>query len=80
MKKFIIWDFKRDGHPQRNDTGEFVSGGVFGFIDEDNVYLTTYAQYPGERRPKDLMVGERIQNVKFNLSGEKGVYDIWRVA
>jgi hypothetical protein len=49
-------------------------------MDENNVYLRTYGVYPkGSKRLKELSVGERIQNVVFALSGEKGSYEIWRV-
>jgi hypothetical protein len=82
-KKFIIWDPK-DGLPRYGDWecgdgDKIISDGVLGRITEDNVYLTTYGEYPGEMRPKDLDVNAPIGGVVFRLSGEKGVYDIYRV-
>lgn len=82
-KKFILWD-PRDGLPRYGDweLGEgdkIVSDGLLGRIKEDNVYLTTYGEYPGEERPQDLEVNAGIKGVVFRLSGEKGVYDIYRV-
>lgn len=82
-KKFILWD-PRDGLPRYGDweLGEgdkIVSDGVLGRVKEDNAYLKIYAEYPGEMRPKDLEVNEPIVGVVFRLSGEKGVYDIYRV-
>ena len=73
--KFILWDPK-DGffHPRSSR-----SSGVLGKIGPDNVYLTAYANYPDEKRPKDLEVGESILNVKFSLSGTTGHYDIHRI-
>ena len=80
MMKFILWD-RRDGdRPSFDyDTDQFISDGIIGRITEDNVYLTTYADYPDGKRPKDLKVGERISGVRYTLSGGKGHYDIWRV-
>ena len=77
--RFILWDPK-DGEPYRNqDTGEITSSGILGEINLGNVYLMTYASYPGNVRPKDLAVNERIQRVKFSLSRRVGYYDVWRV-
>jgi len=45
-KKFIIWDPKDNYRPRCDDDGNIVSDGVTGRIGEDNVYLTTYADYP----------------------------------
>lgn len=36
-------------------------------------------RYPSDERPRDLDVGQRIQSVKYGLSGERGEYDIYRV-
>ena len=86
--KYILWD-PRDGDPRRAEDGEFISDGLIGRIGPDNVYLTTYADWPsvvlgGGTKAwldyRDLEVGQRIRNVVYRLSGQKGVYDVWRVA
>ena len=78
-ERFILWD-KKDSHaPRTADDGNITSDGVLGRVDEWNVYLTTYARYPGEKRHHQLEVGERIENVTFSLSGSTGIYDIYRV-
>lgn len=80
MKKFILWDPRDNYRPSTDEEGnEIVSDGVLGRLSSDNVYLTTYAQYPGDKRPDDLRVGEYIKGVHFRLSGEHGVYDVYRV-
>ena len=77
--RFVLWD-KKDGFaPRTDDDGNITSDGVLGRVDEWNVYLSTYAQYPGDKRPHQLEVGERIENVTFSLSGSKGTYDVYRV-
>lgn len=76
--KFILWS-KKDGPLPKKEDGSINTGGVLGLIDENNVYLTTYAEYPDERRPADLEVGDCIGNVKYRLGGEAGVYDVYRV-
>ena len=76
-KLFILWNRARDGVLRYPDK---QTDGVLGRLTADNVYLTAYAKYPGDKRPKDLAVGERIENVEYRLSGEFGVYDIYRVA
>jgi hypothetical protein len=85
-KRFILWDRKDGEFPRRSDVevdehmaNLIISEGVLGWITEDNVYLTTYANYPGVERPRDLAVGCRISNVQYSLSGSKGVYDLYRV-
>ena len=82
MKKFILWDPK-DGMPPVREgvdgTVEVNSGGILGVLTEDNVYLTTYAQYPKDTTHRDLAAGECEQGVKFNLSGESGFYEVHRV-
>ena len=79
-KMFIIWDAANDGHaPRTDDDGIIVSDGVVGRIGEDNAYLTTYGEYPGEKRGRDLEVGGSIKGVRYSLSGSSGVYDIYRV-
>lgn len=71
-KRFILWDPK-DGFPTEG------SSGILGRITINNVYLTTYAEYPCHKRPQDLLVGEAIRSVKFSLSFERGLYDIIRI-
>ena len=78
--KFILWD-RKDGHrPRLDDDGNVDSDGILGRIGSDNVYLTTYARYPGNMRPNDLEVGAAIRSVSFSLSGSSGSYDIYRVS
>lgn len=75
-RRYILWDTKRDGtlrYPDEN------TDGILGRLSVNNVYLTAYAGYPDDRRPNDLAVGERIENVRYNLSGEVGYYDLYRV-
>lgn len=78
-KRWIIWD-PRDGYTKWDgETGECLSAGVLGPLTAGNVYLTTYAQYPDERRHTDLAVGAVIDGVVFTLSGGRGVYEVVRV-
>jgi len=80
QRRFILWDCKDNYRPMTDEEGnQIISDGVLGRLSLDNVYLTTYARYPGELRPADLEVGECIKAVGFHLSGEHGVYDIYRV-
>lgn len=78
MKKFIVWD-PRDGHVRYDDEGTPISDGVIGRVGEDNVYLTTYADYGNNPRHTSLEVGQMTEAV-FSLSGSKGYYQIHRVA
>jgi len=79
-RRFILWDPKDNYRPMTDEEGnQIISDGVLGRLTIDNVYLTAYANYHGDKRPKDLGVGECIKGVGFNLSGEHGVYDIYRV-
>ncbi len=79
-KKFIVWD-ARDGLPKVDaDTGKITSGGVLGRIDEDNVYLTTYPEWPeGAKKLVELDAGEAVTGVIYTLSGSAGLYDVYRV-
>lgn len=79
-KRFILWD-KRDGTglPRLDEDEDIISDGVIGRVGIDNVYLTTYGTYPGDKRPTDLDVGGRIERVRYSLSGSAGEYDIYRV-
>jgi len=79
-RKFILWDPKDNFRPREDDEGSITSDGVLGRVTVGNVYLTTYGEYPDERRPADLKVGDSIKGVKYSLSGSRGVYDIYRVA
>lgn len=56
-----------------------ATSGLIGTVGPDNVYIKTYAAYDGDKRPTDLEVGEKIANVKYNLSMSVGFYDIVRV-
>jgi hypothetical protein len=77
-KQFIIWDPK-DGRPFREDGG-IISDGCIGRIGLDNAYLTAYGERERGSKPyNELEVGESVLNVTFRLSGQKGVYDIYRV-
>lgn len=78
--KFILWDPRDNFRPREDDDGNVVSDGVLGRMTQDNVYLTAYAEYPDNRRPADLEVGESIKGVTYSLSGSRGVYDVYRVA
>lgn len=76
--RFILWD-PCLGAPTINEDGTFRSAGILGELPADNVYLTTYADYlDADRRHTDLGVGESI-SARFRLSGESGVYQVWRV-
>jgi len=75
-RRYILWNSKRDGKPRYPDE---TTDGVLGRLSHNNVYLSTYACYPDDRRPSDLAVGQCIENVRFSLSGEVGYYDIYRV-
>jgi hypothetical protein len=79
VPKFILHSQTRDSPIPMYDEDRIISDGVLGRITEQNVYLTTYAQWPDEKRPADLEVGECIKGVYFSLSGSKGWYDIYRV-
>jgi len=75
-RRFILWNSQRDGilrYPEDDH------GGILGKITHKNVYLTTYAQYPDDRRPEDLLPGNGIEKVRYSLSGETGYYAIYRV-
>lgn len=79
--KFILHSRKHHGDKSLWDgDGVIVSDGAIGRITKDNVYLNVYAQYPGDQRPADLEIGEMIEGVEFRLSGELGVYDVYRVS
>lgn len=80
-KLFILWDRRNGPRPPRDqDTGEILSGGCIGRIGLHNVYLRTYGVRPNGAKDYDCLdVGEFIRDVKFNLSGTSGVYDIYRV-
>lgn len=80
--RFILWDPKDNYVPSTDEEGnEIISDGVLGRLSPNNVYLTTYARYPdGAPALRELEVGECIKGVMFRLSGERGTYDIYRVA
>jgi len=79
--KFIIWDPKDgNGSPRRDENGEFLSDGVVGRIPLNSVYLTIYGIKPdGAARYDSLEVGQCVRDVTFQMSGAKGIYDIYRV-
>jgi hypothetical protein len=80
LRRFILHsDSKHGGKPLEDEEGNIIGSGALGAISVDNVYLTTYAEYPTDVRPYDLKVGACIEGVEFRLSGELGVYDIYRV-
>lgn len=78
-KKFILWD-PGHGAPRRDSDGNIDSEGLIGRITEGNAYLSAYASYPDARRPADLEVGEKIDQVSYSLSGSYGVYTVYRVS
>lgn len=54
--------------------------GALGRLDADNVYIAIYASRPnGSKAFTEMLLGEEMQNVAFNLSGEKGLYTVRRV-
>jgi hypothetical protein len=75
--KFIIWD-ARDGEPQRNEQGEFLSAGLIGVVGPDNAYISIYANYDDDTSAKELKVGQ-FAVARFNLSGSSGIYRVYRV-
>lgn len=75
-RRFILWDTRRDGELRYPDAN---TDGVLGRLSLENVYISTYAEYPADKRPEDLAVGERIEDVVFRLSGDRGYYDMYRV-
>jgi len=78
-RKYILWD-PRDGDPRRTEDGAFISDGIIGRITLDNVYLGVYAQWPDDAPSvQSLEVGQRIENVRYSLSGSSGSYDVYRV-
>lgn len=81
MAQFILWD-EKDGAPARDQaTGEFSTNGILGRITEENIYLRSYGVRPeGSRAYSDLSVGECVMGVKFSLSGQRGIYSVYRVA
>jgi len=79
-RRFILHSRQYHGDlPLRNAEGEIITYGAIGRIGIGNCYLQAYAKWPDERRPEVLKVGECIQDVEYRLSGERGVYDIYRV-
>jgi len=74
--KYILWDTRKDGVLRYPDSDTV---GILGKLTLDNVYISTYAQYPDGKHARNLQVGEHIKDVKFTLSGGKGLYDIYRV-
>ena len=78
--KFIIWDTNDGPLPRCDDDGKIVSEGVLGCVDGDSVYITSYGSYPGDKRPKNLEVGECIAGVLFAYEGQPWILDVYRVA
>jgi len=76
--KFIIYE--QNSHPLVADNGNIISDGIIGRVTLNNVYLTAYAMYPNKQRPKDLEIGECITGVRYSLSDETGMYNIYRVS
>ena len=74
--KFVICEYS-DGSPIEN--GILVSTGVVGLIDKDNSFLTMAASYIGDKRPKDLEVGEALHSVQFGLCDSLSICDVYRV-
>lgn len=77
---FIIWDPK-DGLPHRSQIdGKIDSSGLCGSIPLENVFLSTYGVRPeNSKRFEDLVVGECVEAVRFNLSGGSKYYSVYRV-
>jgi hypothetical protein len=76
--RFILCDSDR-GEPRRDESGNYLTSGAIGVVDEENVYLTTYAKYPDARRPWDLAVHERLRGVEYSMAWTHGMYDIIRI-
>jgi len=77
--QFILWNPK-DGEPGRDSSGHINTPGLIGVVGEDNVYISTYGGYPEGCRPENLRAGHFIPGVSFSLSGQKALYDVWRVS
>jgi len=78
--RFILWD-RRDGSAPPREDGVIITSGCLGQLTEDNVYLRSYGKRPeGALAYVDLAVGQCVHNVVFSLSGERGEYDVYRVA
>lgn len=78
--RFILWDPKDNYRPMTDEDGnKIISDGILGRVAHNNVYLTSYAEYPDNKRPVDLKIGQHIKGVHYRLSGEHGIYDIYRV-
>jgi hypothetical protein len=76
---FLLWKSGQD-EPARAQDGEFLSTGALGWVCLDNVYLRSYGARPeGSKQYAELSVGESVRGVVFRLSGERGVYDVYRV-
>jgi len=66
--------------PRMDEDGKIIGEGAIGRVTADNVYLTSYPEWPkGAKRLADLEVGEFIRAVRYSLSGSVGYYDIYRV-
>lgn len=82
MKKYILWDTKDGPYPPLDENGDINTSGLLGHIDRDNVYLRAYADGDAHLQETldELEVGQCRHGVIFRLSGEKGIYDVYRVA
>lgn len=81
-KKFILWDLRDGPYPPLNAEGGINTSGCIGHLTRDNVYLRAYAEGGAHLQETldELKVGQCRHGVTFRLSGEKGTYDIYRVA
>lgn len=80
VPKFILHSPEYHDHkPLEDEDGKIIGEGAIGRITADNAYLTAYPEWPNNKRPADLEVGECIKGVRFSLSGSSGYYDIYRV-
>lgn len=73
-RRFIIQPLDE---PLRVEDGRILSDGVVGRIGPNNAFLRTYAAYTGATHD-DLKLGEGCR-AEFSLSGQTGVYTVFRV-
>lgn len=80
-KRFILWN-PEDGSP-RNRDGEICTSGAVGVLSPENIFLKVWGVTSSgdslSESIKKIEVGERVENVKFNIANIDGIYDVYRV-